>query len=96
MTKVELIKWLESYQDREKKINDNIIRFVLPKGIQENDINQKGSIVYALKNNKELNVSVVKGDWEYTTQRKVENKSLVIYSGKKAYLRNRYIVEVRF
>ena len=88
-----LVNWLEMYQDREKRITDETIEFVLPKGTNANDFNENWHIIYTLKE-KGYNFEITKGDWEYTTAQTIEAKSFNTYSGHKAYLRNRYIVKV--
>ena len=93
MTDKLLTNLIEKYKSNEVKISDDSISFVLPKQSSEEDFDQEWHIVYFLKKNG-YNVEVTKGDWEYTTAPKLESRSMVSYKGRKAYLRNRYIVKV--
>ncbi len=83
----------EQYKANEVKVSDDSVSFVLPKQSLEEDFDREWHIVNFLKKNG-YNVEVTKGDWEYTTKSRLESRSMVSYKGRKAYLRNRYIVNV--
>lgn len=87
-----LVKWLDNYSDREKRITENTIEFVLPKNSYEEEFGSSWHIVYALKK-RGYDFEINKGDWEYTTSPVVEARSLNVYKGHKAYLRDRYIIK---